>query len=242
LDPWNGSGTTTSKALSLGLNCCGFDLNPVMVVVAKARSLASAEYSSLRPLAADLYRKSAKPFALSEDDPLTAWFVPRSAAAIRGVEASIQELLVESSCYLSLKERGVDEISDLSAFFYVALFRTLRRLLEPFFTSNPTWVRRPTSWRARLRPDASTVRAIFKAEAAQIVPVPTRWSELAVRGKRVLQVASSEHLPLSEEYADFVLASPPYCTRIPVSGSTALPMSGSSTGMAVPLSCRADWR
>lgn len=37
LDPWNGSGTTTSAARRLGHCAIGFDLNPVMVVVARAR-------------------------------------------------------------------------------------------------------------------------------------------------------------------------------------------------------------
>src|SRR6266436_3089826 len=62
LDPWNGSGTTTSTATALGLNAYGYDLNPAMVIVAKARCLDYAEYPSLRPLAADLDRKGKKAF------------------------------------------------------------------------------------------------------------------------------------------------------------------------------------
>lgn len=47
LDPWNGGGTTTSTADSMGLSVCGFDLNPVMIVVAKAPCLDPVEYTSL---------------------------------------------------------------------------------------------------------------------------------------------------------------------------------------------------
>jgi len=36
MDPWNGSGTTTSSAALNGCKALGFDLNPVMAVVAKA--------------------------------------------------------------------------------------------------------------------------------------------------------------------------------------------------------------
>src|SRR5215207_7258113 len=46
-DPWNGSGTTTASASQQGLASIGFDINPVMVVVAKARLLGSTEASSL---------------------------------------------------------------------------------------------------------------------------------------------------------------------------------------------------
>jgi DNA modification methylase len=38
-DPWNGSGTTTTAAARLGFSAVGCDLNPVMILVAKARIL-----------------------------------------------------------------------------------------------------------------------------------------------------------------------------------------------------------
>ncbi len=37
IDNWNGSGTTTEAASVLGYKTFGFDLNPVMIVVAKAK-------------------------------------------------------------------------------------------------------------------------------------------------------------------------------------------------------------
>ena len=36
VDPWNGSGTTTEIASILGLKGYGFDVNPVMLIVANA--------------------------------------------------------------------------------------------------------------------------------------------------------------------------------------------------------------
>lgn len=50
LDPWNGSGTTTYTATSLGLNAIGIDLNPVMIIVARAHLLPPSESDHLRPL------------------------------------------------------------------------------------------------------------------------------------------------------------------------------------------------
>jgi DNA modification methylase len=46
LDPWNGSGTTTYAASKLGIPTIGFDINPVMVVVGRARLLAAQIASS----------------------------------------------------------------------------------------------------------------------------------------------------------------------------------------------------
>src|SRR5215831_14118342 len=41
LDPWNGSGTTTTTAHELGVRSTGLDINPVMVVVAMVKLLVS---------------------------------------------------------------------------------------------------------------------------------------------------------------------------------------------------------
>src|ERR1700690_2291839 len=141
LDPWNGGGTTTSTSASLGLNVYGYDLNPMMVLVAKARCLDPAESHSLKPLAGDLNRKAKKAFDPPPDDPLLTWLAPSSVATIRGIEAAIQKLLVDDKEYLNIRARGTDSVSDLAAFFYVALFRTLKSALRPFGTSNPTWLK-----------------------------------------------------------------------------------------------------
>jgi DNA modification methylase len=50
---WNGSGTTTAAAAALNHHSYGFDLNPVMVVVAKARLLSTIEYPAWSALCRD---------------------------------------------------------------------------------------------------------------------------------------------------------------------------------------------
>jgi tRNA G10 N-methylase Trm11 len=221
LDPWNGSGTTTAAAAALGLNVHGYDLNPVMVLVAKARCLDVAEYSSLSPLASELLRKAKKSFDPKPNDPLSAWLRPRSIASIRGIEAAIQRLLVDNQRYANLRDRGVDEISDLAAFFYVGMFRTLRELLHSFATSNPTWIKRPTSGRSLLRPGRSTILEIFERHLAEMLPSITAEMNLRTRTKRNISVASSENLPLEDNSINQIIASPPYCTRIDYAVSTS---------------------
>jgi SAM-dependent methyltransferase len=221
LDPWNGSGTTTATAAALGLNVRGYDLNPVMVLVAKARCLDAAEYSSLRPLASEVLRQARKSFDPGHDDPLSAWLRPRSIAAIRGIEAAIQKLLVDNKRYTNLRDRGVDTISGLAAFFYVGLFRTLRELLQPFATTNPTWIKRPSSSQSLLRPHPTKIIELFERHLTDMLPdIATRIGSPS-RNQRVIRVASSEKLPLEDNSINQIITSPPYCTRIDYAVSTS---------------------
>src|SRR6266700_1780214 len=225
LDPWNGSGTTTSNACSLGLNTYGFDLNPVMILIAKARDLDFAEYPSVQPLLAEVVRKARKTFDVDPLDPLLTWLVPNSVSYFRSIEAAIQKLLVDEKCYLTLNKRGLQAISDLAAFFYLALFRTLKRFLKPFVASNPTWVKRPKHHMARLRPDGVDARATFRSEVEQMLKLPAKTEKIGTPGKRLLAVASSESLPLPDGTIDFALSSPPYCTRIDYAVATSIELA-----------------
>lgn len=221
MDPWNGSGTTVSAATSLGLNARGYDLNPVMVLVAKARCLDSSKYRSLAPLTFELVRRARTSHDINSDDPLSAWLDPASIAAIRGIEVTVQRLLVDDQAYSTLRDRGVDGISDLAAFFYVGLFRTIRQILRPFLTSNPTWVKRPRSIRSRLRPGVSAIREMFSSNLAQMLPPGLTNPDSAARAEKVIGVGSSEKIPLPNDSVSCVLGSPPYCTRIDYAVATS---------------------
>jgi hypothetical protein len=152
LDPWNGSGTTTYTATLRGLNSIGIDLNPVMIIVARARLLPPSEADHLRPLAATilLHARSAPP-TLQPDDALLGWFDPATAAFVRGIEQNIRRSLVGS---MTKSPDGVhlDRISGTAATLYVALFAACRRLVAPFRSSNPTWLRAPKANDARIVP------------------------------------------------------------------------------------------
>jgi hypothetical protein len=147
--------------------------------------------------------------------------IPHSAASIRALEVAIQKLLIDNARYLTLSRRGVDDISDLAAFFYVSLFRTLRHILRPFLTSNPTWIKRPTNYSARLRPEGHQIRRLFGDEVEKMLANTQSRSPSRVRGEKTIRVASSESLPMRQESADFVLSSPPYCTRIDYAVATS---------------------
>ncbi len=216
MDPWNGSGTTTSSAVLNGYKAIGFDLNPVMAVVAKARLLPQCEVASIAPLLADILRKAALTRRGYEArDPLRIWFAPDAAVAVRRIERVIYALLVSATDGGDALD-SIRDLSSLAAFFYVALFRAVRSLLHRFKGSNPTWITRPRTTSSRIRPAASDVRECFADHVTEMVfgslSMPGEWERCAA--DFTIGVASSEKLPVRREVIDFVLSSPPYCTRI----------------------------
>jgi hypothetical protein len=216
LDPWNGSGTTTAAAAVYKYRALGFDLNPVMVVVAKARLLPRVEVPSVPSLLATVVRTAVEhPTACDSDDPLLSWFFNRSAATIRSLERSVHTLLIS----VDSRSKATDAASGMSAigsFFYVALFRTVRHLLRRFISSNPTWVRRPVVPQARLRPTSDEILLLFQRYtsdmADSVLTEPSEWD--FVDGDCIVKAAASDKLPIADSSVDIVVTSPPYCTRI----------------------------
>jgi hypothetical protein len=216
MDPWNGSGTSTAAAALCGHRVLGFDINPVMAVVGKARLLPGAELPSLAPLLADISRKAARfRHPLSEKDPLLTWFAPDAAAAIRRLDRAIYLLLVSTNAAESSVE-SASKMSAMAGFFYVALFRVVRGMLAGFRLSNPTWIGRPDCHHSRRRPSSASVLSAFAAQVGEMAEAlmaePSKW-DLA-SADCTIQVASSECLPVPGNSVDLVLSSPPYCTRI----------------------------
>lgn len=223
MDPWNGSGTTTACAVENGYKAVGFDLNPPMAVVGKARLLPHSELASVTPLLADILRKAAlsrRPWV--EGEPLSIWFSPEAAMAIRRIERAIYGLLISENDNKSAVD-SAEGMSCTAAFFYVALFRAVRSLLLKFRVSNPTWMGRPRTASSRVRPGCLTVRECFAASVVEMVlhsSAPTT-NGTGRRADFRLAVASSENLPVGRREVDFVLSSPPYCTRIDYAVATS---------------------
>jgi DNA modification methylase len=228
LDPWNGAGTTLQAAYSLGLSAVGVDLNPVMVIVAKAALLSSGEAPSLVPLAESIVDQCADYASDDIADPMTKWVDEEGAKSIRVLEASINRILVSREKYTPLTTvKAVEQIAPLAAFFYVALFRALRRLLRDFIPSNPTWTKTPKSAQERKRPRPEVINKAFIHEVRQLIGslAPGRTGDSTdVKLPRVLLSGSNE-LPLLDNSADFALSSPPYCTRIDYAVATAIELA-----------------
>ena len=50
IDPWNGSGTTAAACVRLGISCHGYDINPVMVHLGRARVASSVDFDEAEEL------------------------------------------------------------------------------------------------------------------------------------------------------------------------------------------------
>jgi hypothetical protein len=227
-DPWNGSGTTTYSASLLGLRSYGFDLNPVMIVVARARLLPITEADNIEPLAKEVV-KFAEPDGeapLDADEPLSLWFSERTSVSIRAIERSIRERLVGAVAATTVGP-NLEWISELAATFYVALFSVCRELASPFLSSNPTWLRRPKDGEPKVNVPRDLVeerlvtnlRSMALALADRGDLLSDEWGVSEVR----LSDTTSTTLPSAS--VDLILTSPPYCTRIDYTAATRIELA-----------------
>ena len=211
-DPWNGSGTTTQIASEYGLECRGFDINPAMTIVARARLLGASIWPGHDRLAARICKLAMQVQGHIESEPLCDWFVPSSAAVLRALERAITRFLVSDEPILYTSTH-LSDVSQLACFFYVALFRTTRSFLEPFACSNPTWIKIPTDPRSRVRPTRNEIISEFRLQVSRMGEA-FRVAKASIEGNVTVHIGDSTALPLADESVDHVVTSPPYCTRI----------------------------
>ncbi len=239
LDPWNGSGTTTTIASRMGYFAEGYDLNPVMVIAAKARLLGKEEKDLLLPITEAIIEMATyvDPIEI-KDDPLCLWFIPQSTSFIRSIQRAIHSSINNTSENTVFKtENDFQALPNLVAFFYTSLFRSIRQLLKPFFSSNPTWIKKPRKKTTRIRPGFSKITAVFESEVLEMVNVVSEdkfaLSDIEdISSNTCIKVASSDLLPTPTNSVDLILSSPPYCTRIDYAVATMpeLAVLGYTTG------------
>ena len=225
LDSWNGSGTTTSVAAGRGMESFGFDLNPVMTIVARARLLNKRERSCLMPLANTIVGLRRSDLSTEGGDALDSWFKCTSVATLRQIEQGIQQLLLGLPEWVPMESyMKTHDFSDLVGFFYIALFRTVRGFLSRFQSSNPTWMKLPPTNARRLDPSKSAICLSFLSNVQQMVQ-SLDADVLEKDGKVHIGIASSCKVPIEDESIDFILTSPPYCTRIDYAAATRVELA-----------------
>ena len=219
LDPWNGSGTTTTTAYRMGAKAIGCDINPVMAVAAKSALLDPGTAPSLVPLADELLHVANNLKLTRSDDPLNTWYLPSSAYNLRRIHHAIWKVLVENTSLPSFDPDTRSGLSTIAAFYLTALFRTTRSFLSPFIGSNPTWIRSPHSIRNRIRP---TQKILFNRFRQEVEVMSYKLEDAFKNGLKepvhssnpLINVASSTSIPLNNCSIKAVIASPPYLTRI----------------------------
>jgi DNA modification methylase len=219
MDPWNGSGTTTQIAHEYGLSAVGYDLNPVMVIIAKARLLGPEISPSEISICQEIVSTAANMQPSFQHDPLARWFLPSAVKSIRSLERAVASLLIPKYSKQPFSIcKSLNHVSSLAAFFYVALFRVVRELLESFQSSNPTWTRiRIKDYERCNSTDTHIVDLLWKhvrfmasTQLQSHSNSTNRDSPTTVR----VDIGTSMQLQDADHSFDLILSSPPYCTRI----------------------------
>lgn len=212
LDLWNGSGTTTTVAYKNNIRSYGFDINPSMQYIAQAKLLSQSD----KPFIIEIFNKAMtkyntrNTFKVSNLDLLSIWLTTSSIKNVRYLELKLSEQCQLKSASLSV-----------SAFFIVLQFRLLKNLLEPFKTSNPTWIKHTVKNSDKLTINKATIKTIVKLIFNDMISNLIPDSDFkSIRRAPILLTASSYHLPLVDNSVDAIITSPPYCTRIDYAIST----------------------
>jgi hypothetical protein len=220
LDPWNGSGTTTSAASALGIESTGIDINPAMVVIARARSLAKSEAISLQPLRKEIVLNRSND-ALDDTDELLCWFGPKTAQWIRGTERAAREILLPTKAEVIAS----GQISAIASTYYVALFSLCRMLTRRFQSTNPTWLRRRKDGERRIGASHAELDLAFttivESHAKALISRAGTVDRAAIHLKAQDTCSSLAGI----DDANVILTSPPYCTRIDYTAATRLALA-----------------
>ena len=208
LDPWNGSGTSTTAAARAGHRSEGRDLNPVMRVVARARSAPADLADSIYPLLEHLLATS-EPCSVDRD-PLREWFDGDTAALVRGIERAIAKSTRGGLSKVGIKGAALQDFSSLTAILYLCLFSSLKRELHSFRASNPTWIKSSQGVQLHI-----TKQNIFDG-ILNDARLATRhlMSEGLSADSFAPYLYSSSSEDRRKRKFDLILTSPPYCTRI----------------------------
>lgn len=220
-DPWNGSGTTTSAASALGYASIGLDINPAMIVVAKARLFPVSEAPSLIPICKGIVERArSKAIDLAGDDPLLTWFGPSAARLLRSLERSCAALLVDRQVGWK-----IEQISTFAALMYTALFASARKLAAPLRSANPTWIRAPKRPADRVRISQKQLAETFTAaiESVQEHLSAKKIDTMERANCQILVADATTTIP--SQKVDWILTSPPYCTRIDYAAATYIELA-----------------
>ncbi|RTZ39137.1 DNA methylase [Candidimonas sp. SYP-B2681] len=219
LDPWNGAGTTTTAAFRRDVVGIGFDLNPVMVVVAKANLLSPLDAGVISPLTDKLIEAARVFDGSGRKNSLELYFKPRAANTLQCIALAIWEYLVAEMRPIC-KSDEVNKISPLPAAFFVGLFNTVRSLIRQFNTSNPTWIKIPSTPQEKVSARSCVVLERFKQEMNRIGELCSNRQVFAHTSQSICMLGDARALSLADSSIDAIITSPPYCTRLDYARAT----------------------
>lgn len=225
LDPWNGSGTTTYVCKELGIQAHGFDLNPVMVLVSKARSSATSHIDEARNHISKFRSKApSKPSKSSlVEEPLTQWFDQKSAETIRDITSQILDL--ENHEYVNNEltvSQIVNSLPEWQTLALIAIFVAVKKNARSAKSSNPTWIKSAGQTPPSVKIDwISTINE----ELTRLENILSYQKPAMLGATPKISIGNSEKMSSPSAFYDFILGSPPYCTRIDYAKATLVELA-----------------
>ena len=216
VDPWSGTGTTTVACLRRGIESRGVDINPVATVIARARLNARSARQSLLNTARSLVEEAqtARPCD-DTDDLLGLWMVGAGVGEIRALVRAIRENLSAPAEGLPTGDAlRTDCLSHSACFLYTVCFGVVRSLLGRYGTTNPTWIKSPSTARNRISPGRHTVRELFAQHAADLADRLSLTDTQADWSVSPFQTGSAATTGYEPHAFDAAITSPPYATRV----------------------------
>lgn len=221
LDPWNGAGTTTAVSSRCGFRSVGIDRNPVLIAIATARGLqASTADTHLQKLSEKLRRRIVFEGA-EASDPFFSWFGPSFVERFRGMQRSV------------LGSGGSDRGEPVShnafsaghAIAHLLFFRVARRLANPVFGSNPTWISKRPLLR-RISVSGAQLHSVVEEEISALRAYYADYGNTSkITPKIVLGDSTSLDRNLIGDRVGAIVTSPPYGTRIDYAMAMAIELA-----------------
>jgi len=211
-DPWNGSGTTTLAAANLGLSGYGFDLNPIAVMIAKARLVNPDDAKGINGFVCEISACSHTNFS-TKNDRLLEWFNPAIVNEFRKIQYEIIKNFAtpKISSPLDLLD---DHFPPIASFLLLALTRAAKSLVNCQPSSNPTVFRASGK-------TYKTRRMLIEAWHKKVIEMGHCLTLAGTSGKTPqICVGDSRDELLPANSIDFILTSPPYCTRLDYASTT----------------------
>lgn len=229
LDPWNGSGTTSSIAREFGHTSLGFDLNPVANLVASAKVVNPDDAFHVTGLAKRMAESDRA--SIADDDPLLSWMARSVVAQFRSIESKILAELATSPDGI-IERPATGGLPPLAAFMLLALIRAGREWASVAKGSNPTW-NKPADGRKKL------TRTLGKRWIEKLNEMAADLQgSIGTSVKRTwagrISLGDARKLPVEDARVDVVVTSPPYCTRIDYVVSNSYELAALGIGSESP--------
>lgn len=222
LDPWNGSGTTTTIASKHGCLAIGFDINPVSTLVSNARLVRAADAMHSQGLAMEILKIARKVKCSEfEKDPLDVWLSKKLRKRFRAIETTIVSLMATREGFEVRPITG--ECPPFASFLLLCLIRTARSFIHTI-NSNPTWmIPAEKVGDGKIEDFDSMFLGLVSQSALDLNSEFQTHLKIPPRSYSI--IADCRNMPLKDSSIDLIIGSPPYCTRIDYFKATAFELA-----------------